>query len=520
MASPSERLAESLERLRALQRAGQASAIRARDLSRTHRERLVANGFLRLVIKGWYIPGRPDEARGESTAWFASFWAFAADYLESRFRKNWSLSPEQSLSLHAENWNVPSQLVVRSPNAGNEVRTLLHGISLLDVRATLPAVEDRSLKEALRMFSLEAALVASSPSYFKQHATDVCAALAMVRDGSGLLARLLDGGNTTVAGRLAGALRHLGRDATADEIVETMGRAGYPVREINPFVDLPSMVLSARQVSPHVNRLRVLWRKMRGALPKKFPPAPGLPKNAAAFQRTLDTAYAADAYHSLSIEGYQVSADLIERVRAGRWNPAQHQADHEQRNAMAARGYFQAFQAVKTSIGKVLRGQNPGEVAEEDHRLWYRELFAPSVTAGLVRPAELAGYRNGQVYIRGSQHVPLRLEAMRDAMPAFFELLAEETDAASRAVLGHFFFVFIHPYMDGNGRMGRFLMNVMLAAGGYPWTIVPVQARARYMSALENASVGEDIRPFATLLASLVSARLAGEPLAGVPGHG
>jgi Fic family protein len=42
-----------------------------------------------------------------------------------------------------------------------------------------------------------------------------------------------------------------------------------------------------------------------------------------------------------------------------------------------------------------------------------------------------------------------------------------------RVVLGHFVFVYIHPYIDGNGRMGRFLMNLMLASGGYPWAVIP-----------------------------------------------
>jgi hypothetical protein len=124
MATPSEKLAESLEALHTLENANGTAAIRTRDLSRTHRERLVASGFLREVIKGWYIPARPDEPQGESTAWYASFWAFVAAYLESRFRKNWSLSPEQSLSLHAGNWTVPQQLVVRAPRAGNKVMPL------------------------------------------------------------------------------------------------------------------------------------------------------------------------------------------------------------------------------------------------------------------------------------------------------------------------------------------------------------------------------------------------------------
>src|SRR4051794_23109660 len=110
MASPSEKLAESLEILHKFQNASGAAAIRARDMTRTHRERLLKNGFLQEVIKGWYIPGRPDEVKGESTAWYASFWRFAAAYLQTRFRQTWSLSPEQSASLHAGNWTVPRQL--------------------------------------------------------------------------------------------------------------------------------------------------------------------------------------------------------------------------------------------------------------------------------------------------------------------------------------------------------------------------------------------------------------------------
>ena len=55
--------------------------------------------------------------------------------------------------------------------------------------------------------------------------------------------------------------------------------------------------------------------------------------------------------------------------------------------------------------------------------------------------------------------------------------------------------------------MGRFLMNLMLASGGYPWTVIPVDDRTIYMEALEKASVGEDIVPFADLLAGLVRER-------------
>ena len=74
-----------------------------------------------------------------------------------------------------------------------------------------------------------------------------------------------------------------------------------------------------------------------------------------------------------------------------------------------------------------------------------------------------------------------------------------------RVVLGHFIFVYIHPYFDGNGRIGRFLMNVMLASGGYSWTVIPVERRNDYMEVLEAASVGGDIKPFASFIAGLIS---------------
>ncbi|MEX2234546.1 MAG: Fic family protein [Cyclobacteriaceae bacterium] len=114
-------------------------------------------------------------------------------------------------------------------------------------------------------------------------------------------------------------------------------------------------------------------------------------------------------------------------------------------------------------------------------------------------------------------HVPLSRDAVRDAMPAFFELLAEEQDPAVRVVLGQFIFVYIHPYPDGNGCTGRFLMNAMLAAGGYPWTVIPVEDRQSYMQALEQASVHQNIVPFTELLADYVSKGMKGTHLPKIP---
>ena len=505
MATPADKLAQSLDALKALQDA-KAVAIRASDLTRVNRERLLKNGFIREVMKGWYIPVRPDGPAGESTDWYASFWPFCAAYLRERFGDDWCLGAEHSIALHTGNWNVPRQLLVRATRGGNKPTGLLHNTSIFDVRLEVPPDEDVQVMDGLRLMRLPAALIACAPGHFAAHPVEMRAALAMIADASDVLGRLLGGGHSSIAGRLSGAFRNIGRDQVADTITATMRTAGYTVNETDPFDDRPPVAIGQRETSAAVNRLRMSWAEMRGAVLECFPPAPGLPADVAAYLHQLEDVYATDAYNSLSIEGYRVSAELIERVRAGNWNPDS-SADREHQDALAARGYWQAFQKVKDTVSHVLHGANAGEAAQADHGTWYREMFGPSVTAGILKPADLAGYRNGPVYIRQSMHVPPRSEAVRELMPAFFDLLRDEHEASVRVVLGHFFFVNIHPYFDGNGRMGRFLMNAMLASGGYPWTVVPLAERTRYMTALESASVKRDIRPFAELLAALVAHR-------------
>lgn len=516
MATPSEKLANSLQTLHQLQASGNI-AIRSRDLSRTHRERLLKNGFIEEVIRGWYLPSRPDETAGESTAWYASFWLFCSAYLNDLKKKDWCLSPEQSIALHVDNLTVPTQLLVRSVKARNNITELPHGTSMYDVGASLPKVKDQAEKHGMRVFSLPAALVSCSEKSFLQNPTDMRSALSMIRDASEVLEPLLEGGHSIIAGRLAGAFRNIGRDEIADEIINVMRSADYIVREADPFTDPSPYQLPERVQSPYANRISLMWQTMRETVIANFPEPPNRSPYIETYLQQVEDVYVTDAYHSLSIEGYRVTSELIELVRSGDWNPDQNPNDKANLNTLAARGYWQAYQAVRESLKRILNNQNAGEVLRSDHRTWYREMFAQGVAAGIHKPGDLAGYRRNLVFIRRSRHVPPSFEAVPDAMPMLFDLLRDEENAAVRVVLGHFFFVYIHPYMDGNGRMGRFLMNAMLASGGYPWTVVPLVKRAEYMEALEQASVGQDIEPFARLLGKLVSAGLRGEALAKEP---
>ena len=516
MATPQKKLADALQALHQLQEQGRI-AIRSEDLERPQRELLLKHGFLRSVMKGWYIASPPESAQGERGIWFTAYWSFCAQYLSDRFGEKWSLTPELSLALQTGNRTVPGQLLVRADKAGNKKTGLLLGTSLFDTRAALPDAGDVVVQDGLRLFSIPAALIAASPGYFETNKIDARAALATIRDASELLERLLDRGQSVVAGRLAGALRNIGRDRIADDILKAMDGAGYEVREVDPFTEKLANAMPLRERSPYAGRIRLMWGAMRGPIIERFPKAPGIPADVDAYLRRVQDVYVTDAYHSLSIEGYRVSPELIERVRSGAWNPDADAADRELKNGLAARGYWLAYQAVMASLRKVLKGNNAGDVADADHGDWYREMFSPNVAAGLIEAKDLAGYRSGQVYLSGALHVPLSPDAMRDAMPVFFELLAEEQEASVRIVLGHFIFVYIHPYMDGNGRTGRFLMNLMLAAGGYPWTVIPVERRKDYMAALEAASSKQNIGPFADFLAELVKRALKGEATAELP---
>ena len=506
MPSAAEKLASSLEELETLQSGG-SIAIRSKDMSRTHRERLLKAGFLKEVMKGWYIPSRPDENAGESTAWYTSFWGFCAQYLSDRFGTDWSLSPEQSLIIHTGNTTVPAQLLVRAVKGGNSKTDLPHNTSLFETRATIASDEALEIVDNLRLFSVEDALILVPEVFFQNHPTEARTVLAMMPDASRLLGKLLDGGHTRAAGRLAGAFRSIGSEKVADEILAAMKAASHDVREINPFEQSILVPNAGRITSPHVHRIRLKWESMRADVIDLFPKAQPITNDIDAYLKQIDEIYVTDAYHSLSIEGYRVSPELIDKVRSGTWNPETDEQDRALKDALAARGYWEAFQRVKESIRAVLEGADAGEVVERDLSDWYRNLFAPSVTAGILKASQLAGYRSSPVYIRQSQHVPMSPEAVRDCMPVFFDLLKAEDDPTVRIVLGHFIFVFIHPFLDGNGRIARFLMNVMMAAAGQPWTVIKLEQRAAYMAALETASVKEDIRPFAAFLAETRAAR-------------
>ena len=491
---PSE-IADILERVRQVAVEG---VVRSADLERKDREKLQKAGWLRRIIRGWYLLLQPTDTKGTTTAWYASFWSFVALYLQERLGSDYCLSAETSIDLHLGPTQVPRQLVVITARGGSNVVELPEQKSILTYQQadTLPPPEHVQTLRGVRVMSLPLALARISAAFFERQPRDAEIAIRMLGDPSELVRVLLSGRYVSASERLAGAYDFLGEEERSQRIQSALVAAGNRIKPKNPFeVERPVFGAGTRVRSPYGARVRMLWETMRDPTLESFDLRS---KPIADFDRLLERVEATqveDAYHSLSIEGYRVTPDLIARIREGRWDP-ESETDRPERNALAAKGYNEAFKLVSDVIRQSLETGAGPQAVTDAIQSWYAALFSPSVTAGLVNASDLAGYRGGPVYIRGAQHVPPPNTALPDAMDAYTECYQAESSPVVRALLGHFVFVWIHPFPDGNGRVARFIMNATLVTAGYPWTIIRVENRETYMAALEDASSNANIRPF------------------------
>jgi len=266
MAAPNEKLAESLDVLKALQ-AGGRRVFRSEEFTRVHRERLIENGFLQEVMKGWLISSSPSARADDSTPWHASFWEFCARYCDERFGDQWNLSPEQSLWLHGERTVIPDQVVVNSPKGTNNTINLLFGTSIYDLKvAEMPPAAQLVVRAGLRLFAPPASLVGVTENFFARNPVESQVVLASLADTSDLLRLLLDGGNSRKAGYLASAFRRIGRAELADEIVRAMKRAGYDVREGDAFEAGLTFGRPRPKAAPIVGRLEMMWQATRDTI--------------------------------------------------------------------------------------------------------------------------------------------------------------------------------------------------------------------------------------------------------------
>lgn len=116
-------------------------------------------------------------------------------------------------------------------------------------------------------------------------------------------------------------------------------------------------------------------------------------------------------------------------------------------------------------------------------------------------------YRNANVIIAGAKHTPPYFLHIKEEMKKFFIWYNENinllhpVEFASRL---HGEFVKIHPFIDGNGRTARLIMNLELIRQGYPLTIIEITDRLNYYNSLDKAHLTGDYDDFIKLVAYCV----------------
>ena len=119
-------------------------------------------------------------------------------------------------------------------------------------------------------------------------------------------------------------------------------------------------------------------------------------------------------------------------------------------------------------------------------------------------------YRNVEVRISGAQHKPPAPSEMYRQVKGFYADLPykAEMNAMELAAWTHAEFVKIHPFVDGNGRTSRMIMNYQLMAAGFLPVSIAKENRLPYFESLEAYAVGGDLKPSAEMIASLEEQRL------------
>jgi Fic family protein len=206
-------------------------------------------------------------------------------------------------------------------------------------------------------------------------------------------------------------------------------------------------------------------------------------------------------YHSNAIEGNSLNVGetrlVVEQGLTITGKPLKDQA--EAKNLSAALDFLED-----------LAGHADRPITEADVRqLHYLVLKG-------INDANAGAYRTEPVEIGGSQFKPTAPESIPAEMADFGGWLQKASvpgemfsrdEALLAACAAHTWFVTVHPFIDGNGRVARLLMNLMLMRFGFPIAVISREDRLRYYDALEISQTS-DLTAFVALVSESVDESL------------
>lgn len=130
------------------------------------------------------------------------------------------------------------------------------------------------------------------------------------------------------------------------------------------------------------------------------------------------------------------------------------------------------------------------------------------VMSGILDEAQTGTWRTVPVYVRGSNMTPPPARDVPRRMREWEQWVngkqGQQYDPITRAAIAHHGFEAVHPLPDGNGRVGRLLLNLMLMREGYPPALALKDWRVRYIHALDTGNYG----PLVNMIGQAVEASL------------
>jgi len=150
------------------------------------------------------------------------------------------------------------------------------------------------------------------------------------------------------------------------------------------------------------------------------------------------------------------------------------------------------------------------EMASRDAQFSRHDLLALHALILRGIDKQYAGrFRDIPVMISGSRHTPPPAWLLEEQMAGYFEFYAQNRQSLHPILLAaelHERLVTIHPFVDGNGRTARLVMNLVLLQHGYPIAIIhgDTESRLAYYDALEQCNLALDKQPFHRLIAEKV----------------
>lgn len=237
-----------------------------------------------------------------------------------------------------------------------------------------------------------------------------------------------------------------------------------------------------------------------------------IPKGNSAFRRVMEETYYHHIYHTVAIEGSTLTLSEIRHIIETRY-AVPGKSLQEQNEAI---GVDAAMKYINTTLLSRLGAITVNDILEIHRRV-----------LGYVDPVEGGRLRTNQVFV--GHHIPPHPRDLQRHMQELVQWLnsdeALQLHPVEYAALAHYKLVYIHPFVDGNGRTSRLLMNLVLMQARYPPITIRKEQRAEYYAALDTANEG-DVRPFIRFIAKCTEITLdtllisTTEHAVGLPGAG